>query len=99
MLLTHLSFLNAYSKAWWSKHFDWQKYIDNKSGSAGLLARHMVICYYLQSHDLDALKVSWKMNTKLNHYVRYFPANNLTYTADQLGSDFFERVHNRHVAL
>ena len=97
MLLAHLSFLNAYSKAWWSKHFDWQKCIDDKSGSAGFLARHMVIRYYLQSLDLDNLKVSWKTNRMFNDYVRYFPTNNLTYTADQLASDFFERVHDRHV--
>ena len=97
MLLAHLCFLNGYSTAWWMEHFEWQKYIDTRSRAAGFLARHMAVRYFIQSDDLQTLKNGWRANDNFNDYVRYFPQNNLTYTADQLASDFFSRAQDRHI--
>ena len=58
MLIVHLHFLNGYTNAWWRKHFEWQKSIDDKSGMPGFRGRHMAVRYFIQHISLKDLKDS-----------------------------------------
>merc|ERR1740124_1959621 len=78
MLLAHLCFIVGYSKSWWTKHFDWQKYVDTRSGTAGFLGRHMAIRYYLQWDDLQNLMDFFVNHVVVERWVK--DSNECTYT-------------------
>ena len=93
MLMSHINFLNAYSKVWWMKHFSWHKHVDQRTKLPGFLSIYTPLHYFVQTKDLRDMMENWKTMDEFHNFVSTFPAGS-SYTIDEFVRTFLKRVEH-----
>ena len=96
MLISHLQLVSAYGSAWFLRHFNWQKHVDDKTLCPGFLSVHEPIRFFVQTRDLENLTKNWKTMGEFQDYITEFDDSNSTYTKDALFNAFLNLAQNRH---
>lgn len=96
MLVTHLQLLSAHGRAWFLRHFNWQKHTDERVGMPGFLAVHQPTRFFIQSRDLTNVIENWEQMDEFKDFITEFDDSNNEYTKDELIKPFLQIAENRH---
>mmetsp|Transcript_17639 Transcript_17639/g.21054 ORF Transcript_17639/g.21054 Transcript_17639/m.21054 type:complete len:126 (+) Transcript_17639:46-423(+) len=70
VLYAQLLFVNGYITGFFYKHLQWHKQICPKSNRAGFRAVDMGVNLYIMYHDLEDLKVNWRIKDFMAPFVQ-----------------------------